>query len=83
MTSRLWLAVAILFAGMSSAAAYPDKPITLIIPFPPGGSTGYTAKILAEQMTKVVRQPVNVEAKTGNFGINAIKESVGRMTATR
>ena len=29
-------------------------------------------------MTKVVRQPVNVEAKTGNFGINAIKESVGK-----
>jgi len=78
MKSRLWLAVVALLAGLSSAAAYPDKPITLVIPFPPGGSTGYTAKVLAEQMTKAIGQPVNVEAKTGNFGINAIKEIAGK-----
>jgi tripartite-type tricarboxylate transporter receptor subunit TctC len=61
-----------------AAAAYPDKPITLIIPFPPGGSTGYTAKVLAEEMAKILGQPVTVEAKTGNFGINAIQEIVGK-----
>jgi tripartite-type tricarboxylate transporter receptor subunit TctC len=73
-----WLAIVALAAGILPAAAYPERPITLVIPFPPGGSTGYTAKLLAEQMSKALGQPVNVEAKTGNFGINAIKEIAGR-----
>ncbi|PWT88618.1 MAG: hypothetical protein C5B56_08440 [Proteobacteria bacterium] len=72
------LAVIGLILGVLPAAAYPDKPITLVIPFPAGGSTGYTAKVLADQMSKELGQPVNVEAKTGNFGINAIKEIAGR-----
>src|SRR5262245_11439014 len=76
--ARLWLAIVALFLGVLPAAAYPDKPITLVIPFPAGGSTGYTAKVLADQMSKELGQPVSVEAKTGNFGINAIKEIVGK-----
>jgi tripartite-type tricarboxylate transporter receptor subunit TctC len=76
--ARLLLAIVVLILGVPPAAAYPDKPITLVIPFPPGGSTGYTAKVLAEQMAKALGQPVNVDAKTGNFGINAIKEIVGK-----
>jgi tripartite-type tricarboxylate transporter receptor subunit TctC len=60
------------------AAGYPEKPITLIIPFPPGGSTGFTAKLLAEELEKIVKQPVKVEPKTGNFGITAIEQIVGR-----
>ena len=72
------LAIVALAAGILPAAAYPDRPITLVIPFPPGGSTGYTAKLLAEQLSRALGQPVSVEAKTGNFGINAIKEIAGR-----
>jgi tripartite-type tricarboxylate transporter receptor subunit TctC len=78
MKARLRLAVAGLILGVLPAAAYPDKPITLVIPFPAGGSTGYTAKVLADQMAKALGQPVNVEVKTGNFGINAIKEIAGK-----
>jgi tripartite-type tricarboxylate transporter receptor subunit TctC len=37
------------------AAGYPEKPITLIIPFPPGGSTGFTAKLLAEELENIVK----------------------------
>ena len=72
------LAIVALAAGILPAAAYPDRPITLVIPFPPGGSTGYTAKLLAEQLSRALGQPVSVEAKTGNFGINDIKEIAGR-----
>ena len=75
---RLWLAIVVLMVSIPIAAAYPDKPITLVIPFPAGGSTGYTAKVLAEQMAKTLGQPVNIEAKIGNFGINAIKEIAGK-----
>lgn len=77
---RLWLAALAVAIGIlpATAADYPDKPITLIIPFPPGGSTGFTAKVLAEELEKIVKQPVKVEPKTGNFGINAIREIVGK-----
>src|SRR5262245_25532579 len=76
--ARLPFAIVALVVGVMPAEAYPDKPITLVIPFPSGGSTGYTAKVLAEHMAKALGQPVNVEAKTGNFGINAIKEIAGK-----
>jgi len=68
----------LLFSLYAEAGGYPEKPITLVIPFPPGGSTGFTAKVLAEELEKIVKQPVNVQPKTGNFGINAISEIVGK-----
>jgi tripartite-type tricarboxylate transporter receptor subunit TctC len=38
------------FAQIASAQAYPSRPITLVVPFPPGGSTDVTARILVERM---------------------------------
>jgi tripartite-type tricarboxylate transporter receptor subunit TctC len=75
-----WLFALTIYLGALAPAAteYPDRPITVIIPFPPGGSTGYTAKVLAEEMAKIVSQPVAVEPKTGNFGINAIEAIIGK-----
>ena len=75
-----WLFALTIYLGALAPAAteYPDRPITVIIPFPPGGSTGYTAKVLAEEMAKIVNQPVAVEPKTGNFGINAIEAIIGK-----
>jgi tripartite-type tricarboxylate transporter receptor subunit TctC len=83
MAGRVCGAVAALVATVVVAAAeYPDKPMTLVIPFPAGGSTGFTAKLLAEALETGVKQPVKVEAKTGNFGINAIQEIVGKTDGT-
>jgi tripartite-type tricarboxylate transporter receptor subunit TctC len=65
-------------AGAAQVADYPDKPVTLVIPFPHGGSTGYTAKVLADELQKIWRQPVNLEVKSGNFGIDAIQTIVGK-----
>jgi tripartite-type tricarboxylate transporter receptor subunit TctC len=62
----------------AAANKYPDGPFRLVIPFPPGGSTGYTAKILAGQLQRLLGQPVTLDVKPGNFGINAIAELVGR-----
>ena len=79
MIRHVLAALAVLVAAPGPAAAdYPDKPITLVIPFPPGGSTGYTAKVLADALEASLKQPVKVEAKTGNFGINAIQEIRGK-----
>ena len=58
---------------MASAGITPRKP--------PGGSTGYAAKVLADELQKVLGQPVTLDVKTGNFGINALSELVGQSDA--
>src|SRR5690606_32021946 len=54
--------------GLAAAAAYPDRPIHYIIPFPPGGSTDSTGRILADEMSKILGQPVVVENRGGAGG---------------
>src|SRR5258706_7434359 len=46
---------------------FPSKPITLIVPFPPGGSTDVAARIVGERMRQVLGQPVIIE-KAGGAG---------------
>jgi tripartite-type tricarboxylate transporter receptor subunit TctC len=55
-------------AGFGSAIAYPTKPITLIIPFPPGGSTDIVGRIIGEGLSKELGQPVVVDNRGGAGG---------------
>jgi tripartite-type tricarboxylate transporter receptor subunit TctC len=68
---RLALAGAVLltFAGLASAAEYPERPIHWIVPYPPGGSTDILARIVAQKMQEDWRVPVVVEDKGGASGI--------------
>jgi len=50
------------------AADYPTKPVTLICPWPPGGSTDITLRTLAETTSKYLGQPVVIENKPGGSG---------------
>ena len=51
------------------AQSYPDRPITLIVPWGAGGGTDAVARMLANLMEKDLGQPVNVVNRTGGSGV--------------
>ena len=58
--------------GASSASAqsdYPNRPIKLVVPFPAGGTSDVLGRLMAEEMGKVLRQPIIVENIGGAGGI--------------
>src|SRR6266540_1279397 len=60
------------------AAPYPERTITLVVPFAPGGSTDILARIVSEHLQRSLRQPVIIENRTGasgNIGTAAVARS--------
>jgi tripartite-type tricarboxylate transporter receptor subunit TctC len=67
-----------LFAPSAVAQAFPNKPIKLIVPWPPGGSTDVTMRVLAEATAKHLGQPIVVENKPGaggTLGVTALQSA--------
>ncbi len=62
--------LAMLSQGKALAQAdYPNKPIKLIVAFPPGGTSDVMGRLMSEELTKVLKQPVVVENIGGAGGI--------------
>ncbi|MBN8493339.1 MAG: tripartite tricarboxylate transporter substrate binding protein [Burkholderiales bacterium] len=65
----LLLSAALACAGSAWAQAdWPSKPVKIVVPFAPGGTTDLTARIVAEQLTQVLKQNFIVENKAGAGG---------------
>jgi tripartite-type tricarboxylate transporter receptor subunit TctC len=71
------LSVLALLAPTAARADYPEKAIRLLIPYGPGGATDVAGRIVAEGMSRQLKQPVIVENKGGGGGVIALREVAG------
>ena len=75
---KTWVASVVLFFVAAIAfAQYPERPITWVVPYPAGGGTDFMSRIVAEQMTKSLGQPIVVDNRAGAAG------SIGLVAAAR
>jgi tripartite-type tricarboxylate transporter receptor subunit TctC len=77
-SKALLCAAAVLLVGGlvlgSSEAKYPEKPITLIVPWAPGGASGMNAVIMSKPMSEELKQPVVIVYKPGAAGVTGTLE---------
>lgn len=75
----IWITACTLLFGASALAQnkFPERPITIVVPSAPGGTTDFTARLIAEPLSRALGQPVVIENKAGAAG-NIGNQAVAR-----
>ncbi|MEI2415394.1 tripartite tricarboxylate transporter substrate binding protein [Orrella sp. JC864] len=72
------LAACVLAVGTAGAAAYPERPVRLIVPYAPGGSADIAARLVADTWAKELGGSLVIENRAGaggNIGVDAVAKS--------
>jgi tripartite-type tricarboxylate transporter receptor subunit TctC len=80
LTTSIALIVPFFSLGSAYGQAYPSKPITLVVPNPPGGFVDASARILSDALTKVIGQAIIVDNRaggSGNVAYQAVAKAAG------
>jgi tripartite-type tricarboxylate transporter receptor subunit TctC len=59
----------LLLPALASAQDFPNKPIKLIVPFPPGGPNDIIARVVGQRMSELIKQPIVIENRGGQGGV--------------
>ena len=85
MIQNLWISVFSLslsifaFTAQAQTTDFPNKPVRIVVPFPPGGATDITARVVSEKLSAKWGQPVVIDTKAGaggNVGSDLVAKSV-------
>jgi tripartite-type tricarboxylate transporter receptor subunit TctC len=68
------IAVGLLFAAMHASAQFPAKPVTIVVPFPPGATTDAIARIIAQQASTTLGRSIVIDNKPGAEGLLAAQD---------
>src|SRR5437763_8894791 len=78
MSPRHFLGAAALSLAAAANAAYPERTVTVVVPFPPGGSSDMVARVLAQKLGENLHATFIVENKpgaTGSIGAGFVKNA--------
>src|SRR5262245_40688420 len=76
------IALALLVIGpfpVTTATGYPDRPILILVPYPPGGATDIVTRVVATEMQSLIGTPITVENRPGRDGLLAL-QALGKAT---